>query len=127
MVKFKVVTEEHHRRPRSLGGLATPINISYVKTTPHRHYHTLFGNKNAIQISEWINTECPFKPEGVRIHCVFINGTRVTKTGKNNSLKPQKISTAWRSLSKGMDFKQLIEYINNVWLDPSYHFYIVNI
>lgn len=126
-MKFQIISEEHHRRPRSLGGVTTSANISYVRNTPHRHYHTLFGNMNAIQIAEWINTECPYKPDGVKILCTFINGKRVTKTGRFNSKKPQKISTAWKSLSKEMDFKEFIAYLNNVWLDPSYHFYVIDI
>lgn len=120
MGKNQIITEEHHRRARSLGGKSTPANISYVKSIPHRHYHTLFGNKNANQVCEWLNKYCPFKPEGVKVTCKFVGGTEVDKLGQFCSKKPGKIATAWNSLMKGLDFAQSVEYINNVWLDPSY-------
>lgn len=124
MERDQIVTEEHHRRPRSIGGKETPANVSNVKGVQHRNWHTLFGNKNADQICDWLNNDCPYKPEGVKIVCKFINGTRVTKFGKNCSKKQSKISSAWQSLFKELEFDEIVRYINNVWLDPSYHLYI---
>ncbi len=80
---------------------------------------------NAIQIADWLNNS-KFKPEGVFIECVLINGSKVIKTGSNNSTKESKINNAWNSLMKGLSFQEAISYINNVWLDPSYHLYIMN-
>lgn len=123
-MKEQIVTEEYHRRPRSLGGKTIEANTSYVKSKLHKHYHTLFGNKNAMQICDWFNKECPFKPDNLKVVCKFINGSRVSKTGENSSKKPNKINFAWRSLMKGLTFSESIDYLNNVWLDPSYHLYL---
>lgn len=123
-MKDQIVTEEHHRRPRSLGGKTHESNISYVKSKLHKHYHTLFGNKNALQICEWLNKDCQYKPDNVKIICKFINGSRVQKSGSNCSKKQRKINFAWRALMNGLTFAESIEYLNNVWIDPSYHFYL---
>ena len=123
MAKSQILTEEHKRRARSIGGTEHEFNISYVKTRHHRCRHTLFGNMNAFQICDLLNY-MKEKPDNKTIVCKFINGTQVTGRGENNSKNKSKISDAWKILFKGMDFKQTIEYINNVWLDPSYHFYV---
>ena len=123
-VKF-VRTEEHHRRPRSLGGLDSITNISYVEWNKHQSWHTLFGNMNAQQICNVINS-C-FKPPEVEIVCKFINGQEVLKKGGKESNNKKKRSCAWETLFKGLSFKEAIQYINNTWLDPSYHLYIEKI
>lgn len=123
MSRDQIMAEEHHRRPRSLNGTDSPENISYVVKRDHLNWHTLFGNLNAYQICKQLNM-CKYKPLGINIVCKFINGVEVYKTGKNNSKKETKISYAWYSLFKNMEFEEIIKYINNVWLDPSYHFYI---
>ncbi len=79
---------------------------------------------NVFQITDWLN-ESKFKPEDLFIKCVFINGSKVEKYGSNFSRKNSKIRNAWYSLMKGLSFIESIEYINNVWLDPSYHLYVV--
>ncbi len=120
----RVVTEWHHRRPRSLGGSNDVSNLSYVRPKPHRHWHTLFGNLNAMQICEMLNAS-PQKPEGIELYCRFINGSQVEKEGGvNHSEDLQKRETAWNYLFAGLSFTKIIDYINNVWLDPAYHFYI---
>lgn len=123
MARYQIITEEHHRRPRSIGGTENPANVSYVKSKYHKCWHVLFGNMNAFQISDYIN-QVKYKPENLRVVCKFINGTQVKEYGKNNSKNMHKISYAWDALFKGLEFKEIIEYINNVWLDPSYHFYV---
>ena len=127
MAKDQIVTEEHHRRPRSLDGTESPANKSYVKSKLHKNWHTLFGNKNAYQICDWFNNGCIYRPKDVIIICKFINGTEVVKRGENSSKKRTKISYAWVTLFGGLEFDEVIRYINNVWLDPSYHFYIEKI
>lgn len=77
-------TEEHHRRPRSIGGTESLANISYVSARLHRHWHVLFGNMNAEQVCNHIN-QSPWKPEGITVVCRFINGTEVTMRGYHNS------------------------------------------
>lgn len=124
--KNKILTEEHHRRPRSLGGITIPGNISYVISSNHDNQHTLFGNMNASQIADQIN-KFPYKPDGFMVVCKFINGTEVKLTGENNSKSKSKIHYSWNSLFKDLEFIEIIKYINNVWLDPSYHLYIEKI
>jgi hypothetical protein len=90
----------------------------------HRFWHVLFGNMNAEQIANHINLS-PWKPEGVTVVCRFINGTEVTLRGQNNSKKRTKRQTAWSALFGKMTFQEAIDYMNSVWLDPSYHLYVI--
>jgi len=119
----RILTEEHHRRPRSLGGSNDAYNISYVVGKSHRKWHFLFGNLNPTQICEKINNFY-WKPEGVRLVCSFINGNEVTKRGGTDSKYDEKCQDAWNSMFKKLPFQKAINYINSVWLDPSYHFYV---
>lgn len=123
MIRNETMTEEHHRRPRSLGGTIEPGNISYVTPTSHKHWHTLVGNMNAIQICDHLNRILPM-PKGMKLICKFINGVKVESKGEQHSRKSKKIENARKALFKELDFKATIAYINNVWLDPSYHLYI---
>lgn len=118
------VTQEHHRRPRSIGGTSNPANISYANEQLHRHWHTIVGNMNAYQICNLFN-KLKYKPENVTIICKFINGSESKGHGLHNSKNKHKIELAWESLFGDMDFKQIIEYVNSFWLDPSYHFYLI--
>jgi hypothetical protein len=79
---------------------------------------------NAEQIANHINAS-PWKPEGLTVVCRFINGTEVSLRGAQNSKKKNKCELAWRILFGRMTFEQALDYINGVWLDPSYHLYIV--
>lgn len=124
MCKDQIVTEEHHRRPRSLGGTENRANVSYVISRDYKNWHTLLGNMNAYQICNQLN-KCTYKPPALKITCKFINGVEVLKSGENYSKKKTKISYAWYSLFKDMEFEEIIKYINNVWLDPSYHLYVI--
>lgn len=126
MVKPKVltITEEHHRRPRSIGGSSNPGNISNVTPEQHRAWHVLFGNMNAMQICDLIN-KSEFIPINLELVCKFINGKRVEKTGKNNSKNKNKRKEAWKKLFNRMSFRASIAYINSTWLDPSYHIYVL--
>ena len=120
-----VITNPHHRRPRSIGGINAPSNISFVKKDNHICWHLIFGNMNAFQIANRINQmndSC--KPSNVKITCVFINGSQVQNGGGNNSMNKLLIKKSWDYLFYNLSFKQTISYINNVWLDPSYHLYI---
>jgi hypothetical protein len=119
--KNSPTTEEHHRRPVSLGGSDSPSNKSYVPCKLHKHWHTLFGNMNARQICHEINNS--FAPDGITVTCVFINGKEVVGSGEHNSKNKNKRLRAWMALSKGLDFKETLSYFNNVWLDPSYRLY----
>jgi hypothetical protein len=80
---------------------------------------------NAEQIANKINMSPLWKPEGVTVVCKFINGSEVTLRGENNSKKRIKCQTAWEGLFGKISFKEAIDYINSVWLDTSYHFYVV--
>lgn len=113
----------HHRRPGSLDGTESPSNISEVDEKLHAHWHTLFGNMNAYQICNTINMH--HKPKGITVTCKFINGREVQKTGGQESKKDSKRTRAWNKLFGNMSFEEIIAYINNVWIDPAYHFYIV--
>ena len=79
---------------------------------------------NAEQICNRINASL-WKPEGLTVVCCFINGTEVALRGSQNSKKKTKCQTAWNVLFGGMVFQEAIDYINSVWLDSSYHFYVV--
>ncbi len=120
-----VVTNPHHRRPRSIGGTNDPANISFVKKYDHICYHIIFGNMNAFQTANRINQmDEYYKPLNIKVTCVFINGSQVEKWGANNSKNKALIKKSWDYLLNGLNFEQKISYINNVWLDPSYHLYI---
>lgn len=123
-MKNQILTQEHHRRPRSLGGTEQSMNISYVPALLHICWHTLFGNLNAFQICNVINAH--YKPSSVTVICRFINGKAVEKTGGHESKKNSKCAKAWKKLFKGMTFEEIIGFINNTWLDPAYHLYIVS-
>ncbi len=115
----------HHRRPLSLDGKDRPWNISKISEEIHKAWTIVAGNMNAEQICNHINTY--FKPKGLTLICKFINGKPCVKTGKYGSINPIKMSYAWKILfRKYSHFRDKIEYINNVLLDPAYHFYIVD-
>jgi hypothetical protein len=80
---------------------------------------------NAEQIANQINSS-PWKPEGVTVVCRFINGTEVSSRGAQNSKKKTKCTLAWNVLFGKLTFQEAINYINSVWLDSSYHLYVVN-
>ena len=119
------IKKPHHRRPRSLGGSDCPYNKSWVEEDLHNAYHIIFGNMNACQIANYINSfEPPYKPKNVYVFCRFINGDEVVKCGssnKNLSKNEAKIMIASHKLFKEMNFEDRISYINSMWLDPSYH------
>ncbi len=123
MGKHEIITQEHHRRPRSIGGKNTKANISNVKNRLHRAWHVLVGNKNAYQTCIFFNN-VKYKPKNVNLVCKFINGSQVQGSGGNSSNNDTLISYAWITLFRGMSFKEIINYVNNVFLDPSYHIYI---
>jgi len=89
MVEKKIVvrTEPHHRRPRSLSGSSKPFNLSYVKKDIHEFWHILYGNLNAYQTCELMNSDLKLLNKSARITCRFINGTEVTKSGKGGTKK----------------------------------------
>lgn len=123
--KVTAICEEHHRRQRSLDGKDNPGNISYVGGRDHKAWHVLVGNMNAYQIRDFINhLESKYKPANLKIACKFINGTKVIKKGGNNSHNTNKIDKAWDRIFGAMSFYDAIAYINSVWLDPAYHFYV---
>jgi hypothetical protein len=122
MAKTRIITEEHHRRPRSLGGKDTQSNISYVLPKLHNHWHTLFGNMNIHQIVKKINEY--FSPPKYFVTAKFINGDRVKGEGEHASCRVTKCQCAWIGLFKDMTFKQAVACMNNIWVDPSYHIYV---
>lgn len=46
---------QHHRKPRSLGGLSTPKNISMVSINQHEAFHTNFSNMTVPEICDELN------------------------------------------------------------------------
>lgn len=120
-----MMLEEHHRRPRSVGGDSRPTNLSYVPSDLHRSWHAMFGNFNVFQIVERLN-QWVFWDLGREVYPVFINGSRVYKTGQNACKEKKKFLQNWEIFLKknNGDLKYTINYINNVWLDPAYHLYI---
>lgn len=116
------LTEEHHRRPRSIGGTDASANISNVDPDKHKAWHTLYGNMNAFQIRDSINEEDA--PEKVKVICRFINGSKVTEKGGQHSKNKNKRKRAKALLFGSMSFTERISYINSVWLDCGYHLYL---
>lgn len=121
--KIQHLTEEHHRRPKSIGGTCKSFNISYLTSQEHRDWHTIVGNMNAYQICTLFN-HIKYKPKNIEITCKFINGSRVYKPGKNHSKNHNKVDRAWKRLFKGMTFEEIVSHVNGRLLDPSYHLYI---
>lgn len=127
-IKILSIMEPHHRRPTSLDGTSSPANISHVDPHMHDCWHYIFGNMNAFQIANRINQMPPTeKPEKLKVVCKFINGSQVKGSGGNTTKNKKLILYAWRKLSKGLSFVEFIGYINNVFLDPSYHLYVEEI
>jgi len=97
----------------------------------HTAWHNIFGNMNAYQIANHINMmDPPYRPKRMYVVCVFINGEEVKKTGVSggNFTKDEfKMKKSWDSIFYRMNFCEIIKYINNVWLDPSYHLYVKRI
>ncbi len=124
MVEIEERLEEHHRRPEGLGGTNKPSNISFVPIDQHKAYHVLYGSLNAYQTADKINKTAP---TGFMVVCEFINGVEVKKRGRHDSKNPRKLRKAEEVVFGDMSFEDKIAYINNVWLDPSYHLYIVKI
>jgi len=54
-VRPKPIMEPHHRKPKSKGGTKRPANISKVRQTQHRAWHTLFANYSPAEIVAIIN------------------------------------------------------------------------
>lgn len=54
MARKKPIIERHHRRPRSRGGTDHHSNISHVRQSEHRAWHTLFGNMLADEVAAMI-------------------------------------------------------------------------
>lgn len=52
---MKIGKDRHHRRCKSNGGANTPNNISIVERVKHNAFHTLFGNKDVIEIANTLN------------------------------------------------------------------------
>ena len=48
-------TSRHHRKPRSLGGITSKENISYIGEEKHRCWHELFHNWTPDKICREIN------------------------------------------------------------------------
>ncbi len=119
----KLRIERHHRRPRSLEGSDEPANVSNVLPKLHRAWHVMFGNMNAEQTANTINSSSK-KPKGDTVICVFINGKEVTLRGDHNCKDKAKFDDAWEIVFGDLTFPQSIDYANNVFLDPSYHMYI---
>ncbi len=124
MAAPQILTEEHHRRPKSIGGTDAPSNISFVPAKLHKCWHTLFGNMNAFQIKDELNQW--FAPKRKRVVCKFINGSKVSIQGGQQTKNKNKRQKAFDMLFKNMTFSEAIDYINSVWLDGSYHFYILS-
>jgi hypothetical protein len=125
MTKIQILTEDHHRRPRSIGGTSNPGNISFITKERHMAWHVLVGNMNAYQIADYFDYSI-HKPQKTKVICKFINGTEVITLGENNSKKTSKILKAWNILFEGLNFQEILSYVNNTFLDPSYHLYLVD-
>ncbi len=124
--QLEMIKTKHHRRPRSIGGSAKPANIAYVTRKVHSNWHIIAGNLSAEQVCNVINSYV--KPKGLTVICIFINGRPCTMQGSidSRSKDAQQIITAWKGLFEpNMSFYEKIEFVNNVLLDPAYHFYVV--
>ena len=135
---------KHHRRPRKLRGNGNPENISWISDKKHRAWHTLFNHNDALAIAknlimwgiinrrirvrvlnpdiaisdypQFFGTIYPYKntdaiyiplPKGIRI-----GSLEMTKTRKE----------AVKTLFGQMSDEEIIQEINDLYLDPNYKF-----
>lgn len=124
---YDVHLDEHHRRPRSLGGSNDPSNISFVKQPEHRLWHAMFGNMNIFQITERIN-KIILNNIGKQVIPVFIKGKHIRAQGKNACKTIGKFIYHWKKFIEycNNSIDETIEWINNVWGDPAYILQIEN-
>jgi hypothetical protein len=88
---------KHHRKPRSLGGTNAERNISEVCHKKHEAWHILFVNYPAPMIA-------------YRIEELWYGSYELTEKQKK----------AWFLLFDGMTSQEILDEINQVWLDPDY-------
>ena len=125
-LKEKFTTERHHRRPESLGGSSEPGNISYVFPKKHSAWHALYANLNAEQTCVEFNKDLNlFRDINFTLKLEFINGSKVKKIGRYGTKWPILRKAAFDTLFNGLRNKEILKYVNSVWLDPSYHFYVM--
>lgn len=81
---------KHHRRPRRLGGLTVPSNISHVSDKCHSAWHQLFNHMEAFDICDLIN-KIWLDPK-YKFVCVERepNGSGNDGSDENKQVKPKK-------------------------------------
>jgi hypothetical protein len=113
---------KHHRKPTSIGGEKKALrNISHVPLFKHKAWHVLYQDFEAPHIIEIFATD-------YEIHGIDVYKTPLLKQlhegYANNTEEKIKRNRAWYTLFQGKTLEQIINEINNIWLDPDYEILI---
>lgn len=106
----------HHPEPISLGGKDIPENRVYVPRGKHRAWHILFDNFPARQVfNEFEHFYYIFGPGRLEVESYGL------PPWKWNRRRPRaKLERAWRCLFRNKSLNQILENINNIWIDRRY-------
>lgn len=134
-VILSVKLTKHHRKPRNIGGSDKPINISMVPGDRHEAWHVLFGHNEASIIAVILNE---YFLESLKVEAIFLLGKiqprKIISSIIPNYLSRRKakrekrlnsLNENWEKMFSGLTEKEIIEEINQVWLDPEYALRVV--
>jgi len=111
----------HHRKPKKLGGNSSKKNISFVPRLKHEAWNVLFDSFSAYEILE-------------RFRFFYeLFGIDFKKSQAQAERDLEWISTrecmerrqrAWNALFYRMNIYEILDEINDVWIDPDHKFVI---
>lgn len=99
----------HHRKPTSIGGEDSERNTSIVRRFKHEAWHNLFSNCPADGIQQRF----------VQLYNRFVVDATLHKT-ERKGWKYIKRQRSWRRLFGDMTLEQMMQDINEVWIDPDF-------
>ncbi len=112
---------DHHRRPRSIGGFRDPRNLyKNAPKTKHLLWHLLFGTLNAFQIVDEINRNKYFGRSSISLE--QIGKLNITlKEGDYGCKDLVKLKCVFDFMFReDRARKQKLDTINHLWLDPDF-------
>lgn len=110
----------HHRKPKSRGGTDHRSNISYVTQKDHNAWNILFDNLPPISILRRLVEYVHYFGTNRRMKLTYEPKMKFL-TNKNIGRKYY----AWNTLFANLTIEQIIEKINNTWLDPEFRLYVI--